>query len=420
MQFVFVTDELPRPGAAGHLALNHAIIQWLQAQGHGVVILLVGARLAWPVERYGVAPVAGPGVYAFRNTIVAAGLKDWLRLLARQLASRLPARLTAPFRRRIREKSFGRSDAVLGAHMSTAQSSWCARFVTQWRPDAVLADTIFRAAVLADPALQHINSVIIAHDVFFRRHRALVAAGYSVYPAGFTAETEALLLNNARAIAAIQPAEAEIIRRLCPYRPVFVTPMPAIPCPRPPHIRRVANRLVFVGSATLPNLDGLRWFFGEVWPHLKRWRGNITIDLVGDCGAALRDLPPAARRLGRVADMAPVLHQAALAIAPLRVGSGLKIKLLDYARHGLITVGTPESLDGFAEDAAAPFIGAKGALSFAAMIIRSLGEIMPDDKALHYVERHYGTARCFAGLADALRLTGPEIAVQAAVIGKTE
>jgi len=58
----FVTDELPRPGTAGHLALNHAIIDWLQQEGFAVTILLTGSRLAWPVQRYTKARVMGPHV----------------------------------------------------------------------------------------------------------------------------------------------------------------------------------------------------------------------------------------------------------------------------------------------------------------------------------------------------------------------
>jgi succinoglycan biosynthesis protein ExoO len=88
------------------------------------------------------------------------------------------------------------------------------------------------------------------------------------------------------------------------------------------------------------------------------------------------------------------------------VGSGLKIKLLDYARHGLFTVGTPASLAGFAADPAAPFIAASGEMAFAAAVIRQLGKKHDDRMALTYVDRHYGIGPSFAGLGAALGLTG--------------
>jgi hypothetical protein len=407
MRFAFVTDELPRPGAAGHLALNYAIIEWLTSLGHQVEVLLVGTRLRWPVERYGLASVTGPSVAGWGDYVVAAAPWAAARTLAGGLARLLPARLGGAIRRRSRARRFGSVDAVLGAFITPAQVAWCADHIARTRPDAVLADTIFRAAVLQAPALAGRRGVIIAHDVFFLRHRALESAGYLVYPAALTRETEAGLLNAATAIAAIQPEEAAAIRAMCPDRHVVSAPMPALRCQRPPELARRPGRLVFVGSASLPNLDGLRWFLESVWPILRRRRADITLDIVGDCGARLARLPEGVNRLGRVKTLAPVLHHAALAIAPLRVGSGLKIKLLDYARHGLVTVGTPASLSGFAADPAAPFIAATGELGFASAILRELGGPPRDERALAYVDRHYGTAASFAGLAQVLGLSQP-------------
>ena len=166
--------------------------------------------------------------------------------------------------------------------------------------------------------------------------------------------------------------------------------MPATGCPPPPATLRLPRRLVFVGSASLPNLDGLRWLFTEVWPLL---RGHgVTLDLIGDCGAAFPALPDGVARLGRSTNLAPLLHRASLAIAPLRIGSGLKIKLLDYARHGLFTVATPASLEGFATAPDAPFIEARGPDAFARAILRQLAVLPPWQNALAYIARQYSAA----------------------------
>jgi succinoglycan biosynthesis protein ExoO len=401
MRFVFVTDELPRSGVAGHLALNHAIIDWLHGQGHEVTVLLVGARLNWPVMRCADLQVAGPAVYQFGTLIAATAPRALLRILVKSAAASLPAK----WRKRLRGQAYGGADAVLGAFTTASQAAWCAAYITRHQPDAVLADTIFRAGLLRLPALAGVNSVIVAHDVFHRRHAAIVSAGYRVFPAALSRADEAGWLARARGIAAIQPEEAALIRAMCPDKNVFTAAMPAIPCPRPESITRLAGRLVFVGSASLPNLDGLRWFFESVWPSLRRWRPFISLDLAGDCGQALANLPEGVNRLGRVRDLTPVLHQASLAVAPLRVGSGLKIKLLDYARHGLMTVATPSSLEGFAADENAPFIAAANATGFALAVLNQLeAGAAPDDRALAYVTRHYGVAASFAGLGVALGL----------------
>ena len=362
-------------------------------------MLLTGARLAGPVELYAEAHVAGPHVRHFGRALfvtspralVAQAARAVLRCLPRSLAARLRA-------------ARNQGDAMLGAFAVPRDIRWCAQAVVRLAPEAVLVDTIFRSPLLAEPELQGINSVIIAHDLFHRRAMAFEAAGYTVRPAGLTRAHEAALLSRARAVGASQPDEAEAIRAMCPQLTVFTVLKPATLRPPPPAVRRIPGRLVFIGSAALPNLDGMRWFLAEIWPQLAGH--GITLDIIGACGTTLRRLPPGVRAYGVVAELAPLLHQAALAIAPLRTGSGIKVKLLDYARHGLTTVVTPPALAGFQAAAEAPFIVAGSAVMFAEAVRRNAHNPAPPDRAMAYCVKYYGEAASFGGLEAALRAPG--------------
>ncbi len=366
-------------------------------------MVLTGARLTGPVQRYKTAKVIGPHVRHWGGQVFATTGSALTGLLARRLARRLPPETAA----RLRRERLG-GDMVLGAFPEPADLRWCARAVQNHAPDAVLIDTIFRAPLLAEPELHGVRSIIIAHDVFHRRAQAMAAAGYSVQPRDFTRAFEAVLLGRADAIAAIQPEEADVIRAMCPEKEVFTTAMPALPC-QPPITPRLAGRLVFVGSAALPNLDGLRWFMSDIWPLLAG--SGISLDILGECGPALRGLPPGVHVRGRVDNLTPYLHRAALAIAPLRAGSGLKLKLLDYARHGLTTIATPPALAGFAPDPRSPFIAAGSAAMFAEAVRRLADNPPPSDAALAYCRTHYGEAASFAGLGAALR-AGPQFSAR--------
>jgi len=408
MRFAFVTDQLPRAGMAGHLAFNHAVVAWLRGCGHEVVVLLVRPRLRLPVERYGLAEVMGPGLAVWGRHVAAVAPADVARILARYVAGGLPGWLAAGLRRRGRARGYGMVDTVLGAFITPAAQRWVAARIAKLGVDAVLVDTVFRASLLREPELAGLNSVILAHDVFYLRHRVLSAAGYRVHPAALSRETEAALLSLARGIAASQPDEAALIREMCPRAEICAATVPAIPCPRPAGTERLSDRLVFVGSDALPNLDGLRWFLSEIWPRLRTWRNTVTLDIAGDCGAAITNFPEGVSWLGRVKDLSALLHRASLAVAPLRVGTGLKIKLLDYARHGLLTVGTPVSLQGFAPDAQAPFIASADAVSFMVAIsnqLRAGGQEADEQCALDYVKRHYGIEASFGGLAAQLKIS---------------
>ena len=327
--------------------------------------------------------------------------------VGQHLLSTEPRALAAHFRR----PRTHATHATLGAPITPHQSNWIARRLSALNPaapmpDALIIDTIFRAALLDHPSLtppagRRPHALLLAHDVFHRRHAALSLAGLSVRPAHLTRADEAALLNKASSIVAIQPDEAALITALCPERPVITVPMPATAVPRTTAQPRASANLVFLGSASLPNLDGLRWFLEQVWPRLRRQRPDLTLDLLGDCALALNPLPEAVYRHGIVPNLAPALHRASLAIAPLRAGSGLKIKLLEYARHGLVTIASPAALDGLAADPSSPFIAAATAADFSRAITANLANPPNDWRALSYITTHYGPAQIFAPL-DAL------------------
>ncbi|MCF3947478.1 glycosyltransferase family 4 protein [Acidiphilium sp. AL] len=403
----FVTDELPRPGAAGHLAYNHALIAHLAARGHAVTLYLTRPRLPCPILR---KPDFAPGGTVAGPRLIQAG--GWLIAAEPRAAAASMARMVLPgstlhlLRSRARRKTRA-ADVVLGNLIDTADAAWIAAHIASALPDtkppdAILIDTIFRAPLLDQPLLAGIPSVLVTHDVFHRRHAALSLAGYRIAPPALSREDEAALLRRAATIVAIQPDEARLLRELCPDRTVIAVPMPAPAAPRPAAVRRNPDRLVFVGSDALPNLDGLRWFFGAIWPGLRGARPAIRLDLVGDCAAALGRLPAGVRRLGRLADLAPALHNAALAIAPLRTGSGLKVKLLDYARHGLWTVATHAARTGLAEDVRPPVFVADSPSSFGATILAALAQQPDDSDAIAYIGRHYAADHVFASLTDLL------------------
>ena len=376
--------------------MNWALITHLAALGHAVEILLTRPRLPKPVIYWSsdTITLSGPRLFHAGPWVMAGEPRAAMAGIAR---TALPARLI----RRMKRAS-GEVDAVLGAFPSPAQAEWCAEHLSRSNPDVILIDTIFRAPILDDPRLAAIKSVIIAHDVFHRRHAALRLAGYRISPEALNRQDEAGLLRKAGALAAIQDGEAALLAELCPDKQVITAPMPAVPCPRSADTPRDPQRLVFVGSDSLPNLDGLNWFLAEIWPLLTLARPEIRLDLVGDAGTAIGAMPAGVRRLGREPDLAPFLHRAALAIAPLRVGSGLKIKLLDYARHGLWTVATPPSLDGFAPDRAAPFIRAEQTEDFAQAVLTALALPASEAAALAYITRHYGPNAVFAPLRELL------------------
>ncbi len=107
--------------------------------------------------------------------------------------------------------------------------------------------------------------------------------------------------------------------------------------------------LVFVGSLDwLPNVDGILWFVREVWPGLRDRNPALHLYIVG------KNPPPEVQRLasahitvtGFVPDIREYVRRGGLFIVPLRIGSGLRIKILEALAMGIPVVTTPVGAAG--------------------------------------------------------------------------
>jgi glycosyltransferase involved in cell wall biosynthesis len=122
-------------------------------------------------------------------------------------------------------------------------------------------------------------------------------------------------------------------------------PPPGRPEPRP--------ELVFVGNfAYWPNVDGARWLCAEILPRVRERVPAARVLLVGNAP------PPEVLALccgdveatGCVARVEPYLDRAAVVVSPLRIGGGIKVKVLEALRRGKAVVSTAVGVQGLGPD----------------------------------------------------------------------
>lgn len=113
------------------------------------------------------------------------------------------------------------------------------------------------------------------------------------------------------------------------------------------------EQLFYVGTLSWEaNVDGLLWFFDEVWPQLKLKRPLLEFLIAG--GNPDPRLVEAASKLegiqflGYVDDLEPYFTSSRLFIAPLRFGAGIKVKVLNTMCRGLPIVTTSVGAEGLA------------------------------------------------------------------------
>lgn len=112
---------------------------------------------------------------------------------------------------------------------------------------------------------------------------------------------------------------------------------------------RDPNTLLFVGNYEYPpNLDAVKLLVEQILPRVRQQIPDATLKLVGNKPPDwMRDLANDHIEVtGRVPDVKPYLAQGTVFVCPLRIGAGLKNKVLEALAMGIPVVATPLSVDG--------------------------------------------------------------------------
>jgi glycosyltransferase involved in cell wall biosynthesis len=140
-------------------------------------------------------------------------------------------------------------------------------------------------------------------------------------------------------------------------------------------MRRERGTILFYGTLSYyPNLDGLLFFLREVMPIVRRSHPAARLKVVG------ADPPEAIRRYaagdvtftGFVADLRPHVESASVVIAPLRIGGGTRLKVLEAMAMGAPVVSTSLGAEGISVTSGREVLLADTAETFAAEVVRVL------------------------------------------------
>lgn len=109
--------------------------------------------------------------------------------------------------------------------------------------------------------------------------------------------------------------------------------------------------LLFVGGGRHPpNADAVAWLLREILPLIRARLPAVQLHVVGtgiaDAAGIVRGAHPGVTFHDHVPDLAPLLANCRVSIAPLRFGAGVKGKVTQALVHGLPVVTTPNGAEG--------------------------------------------------------------------------
>ena len=230
------------------------------------------------------------------------------------------------------------AQALAGKHydLGIVEHFWCAPYLNQ-------VSAVCRQTVLD---LHNIESVL--HERCAQTSRGLIAAGQGRF-AGCSQALEKKLLPGYSLVLAASEEDAATARRIAPSAKVAVYPNALPPMPAP----QVKEEPVVVFSGNFeyhPNIDAVQFLVSSIWPEVHAKCPELRLRLVGRGDRFIRHLLPSGLNIevtGPIDDALSEIAAARIVIAPLRSGSGTRIKILEAwaaARPVIATLLAAEGL----------------------------------------------------------------------------
>jgi glycosyltransferase involved in cell wall biosynthesis len=346
LRLLVVTLELPRPDHNGGDLRLFALLRQLAPRHCVVVYPLHGLKDAGEIARY----------------------EEMLRGIG---VGVLPAGWVYGLERALFERAY---DCVLFEFWSGADDG--AALVRRHQPWArVIIDTV---------------------DIGFRRDADGLAVGISD-PATVEANKlrELAAYRNADAVVCVSEEDGRTLDAQGGIARRFTIPL-AVP-ERPRSVMPRGRELLFLGGFRhLPNRDGLLWFVRESWPAIRAAVPLATLTIIGSqLIAEVTDLSKneGIDVIGYVPEVGPPLDRAALMVAPLRFGAGVKTKVVEAMAAGLPVVTTSVGAQGLDVISGEHLMIADEPAEFARHVVELLGA--PDRaERIGRAGREYVTSVC--------------------------
>ena len=112
----------------------------------------------------------------------------------------------------------------------------------------------------------------------------------------------------------------------------------------------IRTGVLYVGNfQNLPNIDALEHLVEEIWPLIRKRLPDATLSVLGAHPServTRFDGQDGIQVVGAVPDLRPYYHGHRLMVAPIRAGSGTRLKILEASAAGLPVVSTTLGAEG--------------------------------------------------------------------------
>lgn len=368
MHILMLTPSLPYPPHQGGALRNFGILRGLHNAGHIITLLSFADAGTSSIDIEG-TPLRQLCDRVETVTPPPRSKSQRLRDLAFTQQPDLARRLESPvFREHLRDLLANtRFDLIQFEGLEMAVYLSLSR---QLQPVARLVYDAHNAEHALQQAIANVES---------ESRNRIPAALYSRVQARRIARFERTICTQADAVIAVSPEDAGALRsfRTDGKIHILANGIFADDYTAPDQgVDLGGDALVFTGKMDYrPNIDAVQWFATDILPSIRARCPEARLYVVGQKPhASLQTLrsDDAVEVTGWVDKVQPFLHAAQVYVAPLRMGSGTRLKILEAMASGCAVVATPAAVAGLDAETRAAVIVVESAAPFAESVIRLL------------------------------------------------
>lgn len=245
------------------------------------------------------------------------------------------------FRSIVRDNPF-----VMERHYSSEFINYLLSFKS-WQPDVAIAAPDFMAPYLT---FFNCRKIIEIHDIRFlvyKKYMQLVKTTqkpFLLWEARRTKRFEASCSNLSNEQWLIGKDDY-LLAAYCRFQNPFYVPVGF--ATKDYTFLPQGDKILFLGSYSwFPNRDALNYFLREIWLEIIRKIPSQELLVVGRMFPTSIHNVKGIKLLGEVNDMSEVWQQAGILVVPLRIGSGVRIKILEAMAMGKAVITTKEGAEG--------------------------------------------------------------------------
>jgi polysaccharide biosynthesis protein PslH len=344
MHLLWVATKPPWPPYDGGRLVLSLTLEALRAAGHRITLLAPDLDHALPASSRKAAMVEG-------GTLVRAQPRSWATSLPISLARRIPLTIAR--------------HTLAPVHAAVAAALDSGVF------DVVVAEQLHALPQCAPALARGVPVVIRAQNVeselwrgYARgafapllRLEARRVAAFEARALGRVAATLTLTVEDAARLAVLGPTGAHVET----VAPPFPAELPAADSALP----GAPALVILAGTGWQPNVDGTRWFVEALWPAVRAAHPGARLHVFGKApqGPAVSVYPPPSESR---AAFAP----GSIQVVPLRVASGIRIKVLEAWARGVPVIATSTAAAGLRARPGEELLLADDAHGFVAALTR--------------------------------------------------